>query len=604
MKNIWLLLALSPFLSIPRFMLFTGNRSPTLFISRRAASYCLAQDHRIWGIYKRFCSQQQYCSSSVSNIAILDRKGPTKMSTDNGDQRKKRRVDNGVGFAPLSAGRDGGREDGLAEVLLSTMNKLLDQNRSMESKIDMMKVEMKEMKEEMNTLGDKCDTMEKSLSEFRSQNASHFDDVENRQKYHEVLLKNQKWEYAAPYPNEFSIGEHRVLDQMKKITCDMRYGKCNGKVKIGIVRQLDGGGVGVLAYVNAFLPHWKEFANALAEYQYSLKCLPKETESTLNLYFVQLPSSVLDLLSNALKSTHFKNFCLNGNNFGRAGITFALDYMQNNPQLEKFGLYSNPINNEDDVNQLCEIIKDHPALHKIELDECCGEGINGYEVLCSILTSGESKLKYIDLSNNNISSRGSTFLADFLATNPILETLVLEGNDLNDEDAKSIAHALKHNTNLRYLDIIEPDIFEGEITDSGWDALRKAEFDSTSLNSAADSNHTCYNWTISKFNANPYATTHHVFDPTEVRQKKIYRVLSARNRECSNVQHSDNVPVEFLPDMLASIHQYSNYHVGHKAPPRHDEDVKTLSVVYEILRYWEKAISVYESLSARHALQI
>ena len=52
-----------------------------------------------------------------------------------------------------------------------------------------------------------------------------------------------------------------------------------------------------------------------------------------------------------------------------------------------------------------------------------------------------------------------------------------------------------------------------------------------------------------------------VFDPMYVRQKKVYSVLSSRNRRCSNVGHFDDVPVELLPDMLRTIQQYSNYHV-------------------------------------------
>ena len=86
------------------------------------------------------------------------------MSSDIGEHAKKRRVDSGGG-APLSAGRDGGGDDGLARELMSMMNKLLDQNRSMENKIDTMGVEMKEMKDDMNTLRNKCDTMEKSVSD-------------------------------------------------------------------------------------------------------------------------------------------------------------------------------------------------------------------------------------------------------------------------------------------------------------------------------------------------------------------------------------------------------------------------------------------------------
>ena len=150
----------------------------------------------------------------------------------------------------------------------------------------------------------------------------------------------------------------------------MRHGKCDGRVEI------DGRHV---AYDAAFLPHWRAFADALEQYKYALRAMPEDNETGFQLHGgVHLPSSVLDLLSNALESTHFKILLMQRNNFGRGGITFALDYMQNNPQLEKFSLYSNPINHEDDINQLCDIIKVHPAIKEIVLEECCGEGIDGH----------------------------------------------------------------------------------------------------------------------------------------------------------------------------------------------------------------------------------
>ena len=151
---------------------------------------------------------------------------------------------------------------------------------------------------------------------------------------------------------------------------------------------------------------------------------------------------------------------------------------------------------------------------------------------------------------------------------------------------------------MRYLNL---DISGNRnITASGWDELCKAEFDSTSLNSAADSNHTCSIYGKSKFNSPQYYEAFEydvAFEPKAVRQKKIYSVLSSRHRECSNVQHLDHVPLEFLPDMLSSIQQYSDYHVGDKAPRKDMMDVTALSLIYEILRRWDKAISVYESLS-------
>lgn len=82
-----------------------------------------------------------------------------------------------------------------------------------------------------------------------------------------------------------------------------------------------------------------------------------------------------------------------------------------------------------------------------------------------------------------------------------------------------------------------------------------------------------------------------------MRQKKIYSVLSSRNRELSNVEHFENIHVKLLPNMLNSIQNYSNYH--------EDDDisqvrghVQPLSIVYEVCRNWEESIAVFEALSS------
>ena len=87
------------------------------------------------------------------------------------------------------------------------------------------------------------------------------------------------------------------------------------------------------------------------------------------------------------------------------------------------------------------------------------------------------------------------------------------------------------------------------------------------------------------------------FDPVYVRQKKVYSILSRRNRNCSNVGHFDDVPVELLPDMLRTFQQNSNYHVPENTPSQDSRDVNPLSLVYEVCRYWEKSLAVYELLS-------
>ena len=256
------------------------------------------------------------------------------MSSDSA--KKRQTVDDGG--AEFSMGGEG--EDSLPRQMMSAMKQLLDQNRRMESKIDRMQ---EEMKGELKVI------------------VSRLDDVDNRQKYHEILLKNQRWEYPLTIPTSTNTGEQtRFLVDIKTQTCNMRYGKCNGVVEIG---------GGDLTYETKFFPHWKEFANSLEEYQYALRCAPKDMYSTfLQLYNIHLPEEVLGLLSNALESTHFKKFRLGRNNFfGRSGIQFVLNYMQHNPVLEVLGLYGNHnlcFGSNDDIHRLCETIREHPTIMK------------------------------------------------------------------------------------------------------------------------------------------------------------------------------------------------------------------------------------------------
>jgi len=229
-----------------------------------------------------------------------------------------------------------------------------------------------------------------------------------------------------------------------------------------------------------------------------------------------------------------------------------------------------------------------------------------------IMTSSiTTKLRSLSLCYNDISTGGDTFIADFIRSNSRLIELELDANKLNDNDATNIAAALKDNTKLRTLNIRE-----NSVTNAGWEALGKTVFDKTSLNSAADSNHTCcidfpeddnefdgvrkINGTGSHSNVRDA----NCFNPINVRQKKIYHVISSRNRSMSNVDHfDDDMPIELLPDMLHSIQKYADYHSladnsNRPPPPRDTQDVKPLSIMFEILQRWDKSLSVFEALSS------
>jgi len=497
----------------------------------------------------------------------------------------------------------------------STMNELLDHTRAQTENMKSMMTLMSSIQEEMKSMRRDMNSMRQDIDMGFNEAYDATQGLHDKLNYHEALLEDQKWKYSAPRPSEeyWDNLEHDpednlfqesmaedFLSDIQKCTEHMRYGTNNGDICI----------IGGPRHHEEFLPHWKELTDALYRYQYYLQCsVEYEKHSLFELSGVQLSDEVIDLLSSALEVSHFNEFTLKSNRFGQKGITFSLNYLENNESLSHFYLEDNPIMCIENVRRLCQIIKLHPSIECLELPNIVNEEVNGYEMLQLIMTAGKNKLDKLDLSANRISTGGDTFVSDFFVNNSVLKHLSLSENGLDDNDAKAFAAALKHNTTLRTLDLSHSRITGAplnrfnRISEDGWAALGKAIFDDTSLNSAADSNHSCCIYQerdgLDRFEINGKAYGEDLPDPKNVRQKKIYTMLSSRNKECSNVDHFDNdLPVELLPDMLTSIQRYSNYHEAEDGPPKSQDDVIPLSIMYEVLQKWDSSLAVFESLSS------
>ena len=153
------------------------------------------------------------------------------------------------------------------------------------------------------------------------------------------------------------------------------------------------------------------------------------------------------------------------------------------------------------------------------------------------------------------------------------------------------------NTNLRLVRLQN-----NEMTGLGFDAFKEAVFDSISLNSVADSNHSCLICGTSSGNYHG--------DPHINKEDKICSLLSSRNEKGSNVYHLDlelgKGSLNLVPKVLECVNNYSRRYtqemdsdVG-EVPPnfysREDGDmelVRPFSIMYEILRCW-KIPELYE----------
>ena len=177
-------------------------------------------------------------------------------------------------------------------------------------------------------------------------------------------------------------------------------------------------------------------------------------------------------------------------------------------------------------------------------------------------------------------------------SNPPLKYLHLSGNKLNDEDVILIARALKQNTNLRSLHL-----YRNDFTDIGKEALFKAAYDTTSLNSVYNCNHSCQikmedgppvGEGLPSFCKNgdeklPYTSI--FLNPKSIRSRKMHYILTSRHKEGSNVQHlnkefmDEEDSLKLAPKVLEAVYKHSNKKRDRRIPP--------LSIMYEILRGWK-----------------
>ena len=258
-------------------------------------------------------------------------------------------------------------------------------------------------------------------------------------------------------------------------------------------------------------------------------------------------------------------------------LSFALDVAKFSPRLTTITFAQNEIQNNAHLESLCDVVRDHPSLQQVRIPGCCGEGIDGLRILQRLIAAGGNKLREIVFSVNNVSTGGNTFLSDFLANNPPLKRLELGCNKLDENDARLIAASLKSNTNLSYLGLNGN---KGASKGGGREALMRAIFDDTSLNTVIDCNHTCqisllfhdyshlYNGRRLEWGApDPYAAATN-------KKRKVSYILTKRNKEQSNVRHfeSDGVTLKNIPHILRCVQRNAR------------NRARRLSVVFEIMR--------------------
>ena len=294
---------------------------------------------------------------------------------------------------------------------------------------------------------------------------------------------------------------------------------------------------------------------------------------------IQLTPALMEILRRGLEVTKLTSIRLKNNDFVRESLEGIIRVINTQSNMTDFIWENNFIGNIDDANLLLESIKQHPSINTIKFEDCFGEYLNGYDMLCSLINGGKH-FDSITLVDNNVSTMGNTHLPDYIATNPRLQTLHLENAGLNDNDATLMATALRNNSNLRVLHLQKNDVGVG--------ALERAVFDPTSLNLVAECNHTCSIVMRAHFDEFQNNVFSRDANSRYNKGKKIYHMISLRHKIGTNVKLLDaelgDDSLILVPHVLDCLYRCSEqFRVVH---PRYVDDIRPLSIFFEIWKGW------------------
>jgi len=237
-------------------------------------------------------------------------------------------------------------------------------------------------------------------------------------------------------------------------------------------------------------------------------------------------------------------------------------------------------------------------------------------------------LLHIDLSQNKLSMAAQKRIIKHVKRNPPLSILSMRECGLSSKTAEGLCNALKRNTNLAHLNI-EYNTFNDKSVPFFVDALRNnstlltlqmtgnklkvhtgrkelikgALCDPTSLQTIAESNHTCL-VTLNKGNISNNVTHENGFwniNALENEGQKIrYKVIAALyTLKTIKLKQSDfqHVPLELMPRLIELVQQemgYGKYGRGiWKAPIRAKGSNPCLTRVYEVVHGWSMMPSLF-----------
>ena len=206
---------------------------------------------------------------------------------------------------------------------------------------------------------------------------------------------------------------------------------------------------------------------------------------------------------------------------------------------------------------LLEAIENHPSLEEFHVINI-GIGKDECKILTKVLNASKT-LKCLNLNKSVVTNHtgGGEAISNFLKYGHALEHLHLGNSDLNDNDAAKIAQALTFDTTLRKLSFTGK--VRNSITSVGRRSLANVLFNTDSLDTVANSNHTCYVQTVSRISETecPHEalldTLNRNSCPKVNRKWKVLSVLYATKGKGLGEEFKSYQNLKLIPEILAYL---------------------------------------------------
>ena len=396
------------------------------------------------------------------------------------------------------------------------------------------------------------------------------------------LRRSTRLATIIPASYWISIGYAEEFAQtMERFQLDMK--NLQGDAENSVMLQpkdSDGNDIhGIMPHHDLLLPHLEKFAIALSG---------RANIERVEITGIAVLAPVLENIFAAMRSIQLKKLQLICIDLGDSGFLQLSSFLKDNSSLINLQLAGDEINDTGVASSLSDEITNHPSLQTLVLAKC---GLNNVNILSRIL-EGCTRLRQISIAQNEIGSDGATVLADFIGGNHSVETLDLERNRISDSDTPMLATALGRNTRLGIFDLTR-----NNVTEDGRNVLLKALFDTTSMDSIVESNHTCslntcYDATGNGWEQQLTAVEGAVilinFEGDSIGEKirkKVILALCMLDGELFDLSHFNNVPLQLMPRVLELIQEHTRHRTRRLSQA--DLDKEALSRLFHTLRGWK-----------------